>query len=170
LLSIASAHVLLASQLGQSAYQVWKFLATVQPIALAGLIVFVYCTVKRVSEGRGRNFSLLIPVFLFVLLGLNVKASTDTYRFTTQIPSMELEAAAKDPITRVPNLLIRLDPYLETMIAPVILNVYDAIYASATYLGPASPDDPRCAISHEQRESDVQIGKRLFVGPAESCK
>jgi hypothetical protein len=170
LLSIAAAHVSLALLLGQNAYQVWKFLATVQPIALAGLVVFTFWTVKSLTTGQGRNFLLVISAFFFVLVGLNVKASTDTYRSNTQIPSMELEEAAKHPSTRVPNLLIRLDPYLETMIAPVILNVRDAIYASDTYLGPASPDDPRCAISHEQRESDVQIGKRLFVGPAESCK
>lgn len=170
LLTIACAHISLALLLGQNAYQVWKFLATVQPVALAGLVVFTFWSLKTETIGLGKNFSLVISILLFVLVGINVKASSDTYRSKTQIPSMELEKAAKHQLTRVPNLLIRLDPYLETMISPVILNVHDAIYASDTYLGPASPDDPRCAISHEQRESDVQIGKRLFIGPAEACK
>lgn len=169
LLSIAAAHVSLALLLGQNAYQVWKFLATVQPIALAGLVVFTFWTIKSVTTGQGRQFSLVISAFFFLLVGLNVKASTDTYRSNTQIPSMELEKAAKHPSTRVPNLLIRLDPYLETMIAPVILNVHDAIYASETYLGPASPDDPRCAISRSKHSESVKVAAGLYIGSNEVC-
>lgn len=170
LLAIASAHVSLAFLLGQNAYQVWKFLATVQPIALAGLVVFTFWTLKSVTIGQGRKFSLVMSGFILLVVGLNVEASTDTYRSNTQIPTMEIEVAAKHPSTRVPNLLIRLNPYLETMIAPVILNVHDAIYASDTYLGPASPNDPRCAISRTKHPESVEVAAGLYIGPNDVCK
>ena len=62
-----------------------------------------------------------------------------------------------------------MNPYLETMIAPVILDLYDALYASDTYLGPGSPDDPRCAISRTKNASSVEVAKGLYVGPIEAC-
>lgn len=175
LLFVVFAHVVLALKLGEDAYQVWKFLATVQPIALAGLVAFITNSFLKDDEklnkaSMPRNILMASSVGLLSLIFLNVIASAETYRATTQIPSMELESASEYPITRVPNLLIRLDPYLETMIAPVILNLHDSLYASDTYLGPASPDDPRCAISHKKESTAVQVGKRLFVGPSKSCK
>lgn len=169
LLSIASAHLSLALLLGQNAYQVWKFLATVQPLALLGLVIFTFSILRSVSKGRRRNFSLVISGFLVILVAINVRASADTYRSNTQIPSMDLEKAAKHPTTRVPNLLIRLDPYLETMIAPVILNIHDAIYASDTYLGPASPDDPRCAISRTKHKESIKVATGLYIGSNAAC-
>ena len=106
---------------------------------------------------------------LIALVGINVIRSSDTYRSNIQFPSMELEVASKNQITRTPNLLIRMNPYLETMIAPVILDLHDALYASDTYLGPASPDDPRCAISRAKNALSVEVAKGLYVGPIEAC-
>jgi hypothetical protein len=110
-----------------------------------------------------------MTIGLIALVGINIVRSSDTYRSNIQFPSMELEVASKNPITRTPNLLIRLDPYLETMIAPVILNLHDALYASDTYLGPASPDDPRCAISHIMDAASLKVARDLYFGSVEAC-
>ncbi len=169
-MSIFSAYLLLALMLGSSTYQVWKFLATVQPIALCGLVTFIAGSLQSRRENSRHRLTLLtICVFIF-LLSINVIGSSETFRAKTQIPSMALEEAKKHAFTRTPNLLIRLDPYLETMIAPVILNIHDAIYASDTYLGPASPDDPRCAISKSKNANSVNVAKGLYIGPIENCK
>ena len=174
LLTILFAHVALALRLQSDAYQVWKFLATVQPIAICSLIAFIILSLKPIV-----NLSFGSPAHkivsgasltgLMILIGASSVASSRSYVSITQKPSMELEAAANQPSVHSPNLLIRLDPYLETMIAPVILNLHDAIYASDTYLGPASPDDPRCAISHSGDLNSVKVGDRLFIGPASVC-
>jgi hypothetical protein len=168
-LSIAVAHLMLATRLGSDAYQVWKFLATVQPIALCGLLVFVVSSLRQQNLIDGKHLPHALAVCLVGLLGINTVRSTDTYRSSIQFPSMELEVAAKNPIVRSPNLLIRLDPYLETMIAPVILNLRDAFYASETYLGPELPKDTRCTISHIKNATSVEVAKGLFVGPIEAC-
>lgn len=168
-LSIAAAYLVLAFNLGNDAYQVWKFLATVQPIALCGLLVFVVSSLRQQNLINGKHLAHAIAVCLVGLVGINTVRSTDTYRSSIQFPSMELEVAAKNPIVRSPNLLIRLDPYLETMIAPVILNLRDAFYASETYLGPELPKDTRCTISHIKNASSVEVAKGLYVGPIEAC-
>jgi hypothetical protein len=169
LLSIASAYLLLAITLGHDAYQVWKFLATVQPLALCGLLVFVVSSLKNQTFINGKYVVRGIATGLIALVGINIIRSSDTYRSNIQFPSMELEVASKNQITRTPNLLIRMNPYLETMIAPVILDLHDALYASDTYLGPASPDDPRCAISRTEDAASVEVAKGLYVGPVEAC-
>ena len=169
LLSIASAYFLLAIKLGQNAYQVWKFLATVQPLALCGLVIFIVSSLRETTFNSGKYLLRVMTIGLIALVGINIVRSSDTYRSNIQFPSMELEVASKNPITRTPNLLIRLDPYLETMIAPVILNLHDALYASDTYLGPASPDDPRCAISHIKDASSLKVARDLYVGSVEAC-
>jgi hypothetical protein len=168
-LSIAAAYLVLAFNLGSDAYQVWKFLATVQPIALCGLLVFVVSSLRQQNLINGKHLPHALAVCLVGLVGINTVRSTDTYRSSIQFPSMELEVAAKNPIVRSPNLLIRLDPYLETMIAPVILNLRDAFYASETYLGPELPKDTRCTISHIKNATSVEVAKGLFVGPIEAC-
>jgi hypothetical protein len=169
LLSIASAYLLLAISLGHDAYQVWKFLATVQPLALCGLLVFVVSSLKNQTVINGKYMVRGTAMGVIALVGINVVRSSDTYRSNIQFPSMELEVASKNQITRTPNLLIRMNPYLETMIAPVILDLHDALYASDTYLGPGSPDDPRCAISRTKNASSVEVAKGLYVGPIEAC-
>ena len=169
LLSIASAYLLLAISLGHDAYQVWKFLATVQPLALCGLLVFIVSSLKNQTVINGKYIVRGTAMGLIALVGINVIRSSDTYRSNIQFPSMELEVASKNQITRTPNLLIRMNPYLETMIAPVILDLHDALYASDTYLGPASPDDPRCAISRAKNALSVKVAKGLYVGPIEAC-
>lgn len=168
-LSIAAAYSVLAANLGSDAYQVWKFLATVQPVALCGLLVFVVCSLRQQKLITRKLLPHAISVCLVCLVGINTVRSADTYRSSIQFPSMELEVAAKNPIIRSPNLLIRLDPYLETMIAPVILNLRDAFYASETYLGPELPKDTRCTISHIKNASSVEVAKGLYVGPIEAC-
>jgi hypothetical protein len=55
------------------------------------------------------------------------------------------------------------------MIAPVILNLHDALYASETYLAPELPKDTRCTISHTKGVSSVEVAKGLYVGPIEAC-
>lgn len=175
LMTILFAHIALALKLQSDAYQVWKFLATVQPIAICSLVAFIALSPKPLfylsSRASGiKTVSGLSLAGLMLLIGGNSIASSKTYISITQKPSMELESAADQPSVHSPNLLIRLDPYLETMIAPVILNLHDAIYASDTYLGPASPEDPRCAISHSGDLNSVKVGERLFIGPASVCR
>ena len=168
-LSIACCYFALVFTLGSDAYQVWKFLATVQPIALCGLLVFVTNVLRRQKFPQAKYVVHVLFAGLVGLVGINVIRSSDTYRIVTQLPSMELEVAAKNPIVRSPNLLIRLDPYLETMIAPVILNLHDALYASETYLAPELPKDTRCTISHTKGVSSVEVAEGLYVGPIEAC-
>jgi len=174
LITVLIAHIALASKLQSDAYQVWKFLATVQPIALCSLVAFITLSLKPLFQLPLRTSTLKITsglslAGLMLLIGTNSVASSKTYISTTQMPSMELEAAAEVPSVHTPNLLIRLNPYLETMIAPVILNLHDAIYASDTYLGPASPEDPRCAISHIDDLNSMKVGDHLFVGSKAAC-
>jgi hypothetical protein len=166
---LITSYLLLAITLGHDAYQVWKFLATVQPLALCGLLVFVVSSLKNQTFINGKYIVRGIAMGLIALVGINIIRSSDTYRSNIQFPSMELEVASKNQITRTPNLLIRMNPYLETMIAPVILDLHDALYASDTYLGPASPDDPRCAISRTKDAASVEVAKGLYVGPVEAC-
>jgi hypothetical protein len=168
-LSIVVAYLVLAATLGGDAYQVWKFLATAQPIALCGLLVFVVSSLRHQKLTNRKYLVPAIAICLLGLVGINTVRSTDTYRLYIQFPSMELETAAKNPIVRSPNLLIRLDPFLETMVAPVILNLHDALYASETYLAPELPKDTRCTISHTKGVSSVEVAKGLYVGPIEAC-
>ncbi|MEI6198894.1 MAG: hypothetical protein WCP83_03050 [Actinomycetota bacterium] len=168
--TIACCYCALALKLGSDAYQVWKFLATAQPLALSGLLVFVTNVVRKQNFPQVNYVVHVLVVGLMGLIGINVIRSADTYRTVTQLPSMELETAAKNPLVRSPNLLIRLDPYLETMIAPIILNLHDSLYASDTYLAPALPADSRCTISHTKGASSVEVAKGLYVGPLESCR
>ena len=86
LLSIASAYLLLAISLGHDAYQVWKFLATVQPLALCGLLVFVVSSLKNQTVINGKYMVRGTAMGLIALVGINVIRSSDTYRSNIQFP------------------------------------------------------------------------------------
>ncbi|MEY3493370.1 MAG: hypothetical protein RL413_788 [Actinomycetota bacterium] len=83
---------------------------------------------------------------------------------------MELEIAAHDRRIDRANLLVSLNPYLETMIAPVILDLNQAIYASDTYLGPGTIDPTRCTLVRGKKVTEgVQVTRSLQLRPIEIC-
>ena len=174
LIALNSGYIALSFKIGTDTYQTWKFLVTVQPlisifIFLALRNIYVYFS-KSMSKHVQRSMAVICISIVTLFMFYNAMQSRFMYFSGLQVPNMELESAAKSPSVRGrPNLLIRMNPYLETMISPVILDLHDAIYASDTYLGPASPIDPRCAISNIENEESTPLSGGLFLGPIEDC-
>ena len=84
---------------------------------------------------------------------------------------MELEQAAKSAVLRQhPNLLVQLDPYLETMIAPVILDIHDAFYATDTYIGAATGNDALCTVKRKTGSpNEISVSPNLVITPMIAC-
>lgn len=167
LLGLSLTYALVVTRVGISAYQAWKTLATLQ-VLIPVLIVCVvfHHTVQTNKSVAPRVFLVLLPV----LLAWNAYRAGDTYRFATQLPTMELEQIANRLEIQRDGLLIGLHPYLETMIAPVILNLHGTVYASDSYLGPGSVDPARCALVRGKAHSNaIQLSRSLQLSPKEVC-
>ena len=159
--------IIVGTRVGFSTYQTWKTLATIQFIVPVGIALIITSTMALLSSRIVLGVSLIAVVLLVVW---NTNAASKTYRFATQLPTMELENASSDRRLPRSELLIALNPYLETMIAPVILDVKNAIYATDTYLGPGSIDPMRCALVRGRDEGNsVQLTRSLQLIPADAC-
>lgn len=165
----------LSWRIGSSTYQTWKFLSTIQPLFVIGLI----SPIQRGLDIALRFANIRIAVFrksveVIALVTIAVLCGTSAQHMfsqITQFPKMSLEKIADDPRVSRPNLVIRLDPYLETMIAPVVLDLRDAIYGSDTYLGPAGPPDERCALSRDGSAfPSISLGYGYFLSPKSACE
>lgn len=167
LLGISLVYALIVARVGISAYQTWKTLATLQvliPVSIAG--VFFH----RSNEFNGQVVRKIVLGLMPVLLVWNSYRAGDTYRYATQLPTMELEQISERTEIQQDGLLIGLQPYLETMIAPVVLNLHGAVYASDTYLGPGSVDPARCAIVRGRAQpGSVQLSRSLQLRPSVAC-
>jgi hypothetical protein len=167
LLGMSVVYLLIVARVDMSAYQTWKTLATFQvliPVLVVGALV-------KKSDERGSSLvrRVLLGLLPALLVWNSVRAG-DTYRYATQIPTMELEQIANRLEIQRDGLLIGLHPYLETMIAPVILNLHGAVYASDTYLGPGSVDPARCALVRgKARPNATQLSRSLQLSPRAVC-
>lgn len=164
---VLSIYLLVSSRVGVTSYQTWKTLATVQFAVPISLGLFL----SSLPTGRSKHIffrsSLIVCAAVVFANAYSVSA---TYRDVTQLPTMELENASKDPRLPQSGLLIGLRPYLETMIAPVILDVKDAVYAADTYLGPGSVDPMRCSIMRGQGGAETtQVTPTLYLIPNRAC-
>jgi hypothetical protein len=168
-------YLVLSVKIGSSTYQSWKFLVTAQPLVSVFGLISVYQAVKHVSQRFVWNTKVAfgIPVLLMAgLLSYNGYQSRLMYQDNYQVPTMELEQAAKSPELRQhPNLLIQLNPYLETMIAPVILDIHDAVYATDTYLGVATGNDALCTLKRKTGSpNEISVSENLVISPAAACE
>lgn len=167
LMAVLSVYLLVVSRVGLSAYQTWKTLATIQ-IFIPVVIGLMLEALRPYLRAFGR-YGLIAGVLTGAVVW-NTHVGGDTYRFSTQLPSMELENAAKDVRLAQENLFVGLRPYLETMIAPVILDLQGAVYASDSYLGPGSIDPNRCTLVRGKRRDDaVQLTPNLQLRPKSVC-
>jgi hypothetical protein len=169
------AYLVLSIRIGSSTYQSWKFLVTAQPLILVFGLIPVYQVMKIVNERFIRYSKLMTGTALLVavcLLSYNGYQSRLMYKDNYQVPTMELEQAAKfAELRQHPNLLVQLNPYLETMIAPVILDIHDAIYATDTYLGPATGNDALCTVKRKTGSpNEMSVSPNLVITPVLSCK
>jgi hypothetical protein len=169
------AYLALSIKIGSSTYQSWKFLVTAQPlICLFGLIP-LYQVTKVINERFTKYSKLTVGAGLLLmtyLLSYNGYQSRLMYQDNYQVPTMELEQAAKSDVLRQhPNLLVQLDPYLETMIAPVILNIHDAFYAIDTYIGAATGNDALCTVKRKTGSpNEISVSPNLVITPAMACR
>lgn len=159
----------LGLRFGSMTYQTWKAWGTFQPLIIVLFIVVVHRGVQSISSlGPTAISVLIVPVMAFA-----VYSSQDTYRDVTVVPNAGLVKAAEDQkIKSVPNLTIRLRPYFETMIAPIVIGVHDAQFGSDTYLGPPPPPT-QCMLVYEQNSDDFgpilsRYGDVVLVGD-DSC-
>lgn len=159
--------MIVGTRVGFSTYQTWKTLATVQFVVPVGLALIITPAASLLRSRMAAGASLAAVALLIVW---NTNAASKTYRFATQLPTMELEIASSDRRLPRSELLIALNPYLETMIAPVILDVKNAIYATDTYLGPGSIDPQKCSLVRGRDESNsFRLSRSLQLTPADAC-
>jgi hypothetical protein len=168
-------YLVLSVIIGSSTYQSWKFLVTAQPLITVFGLIPVYQTLKHVSQRFTWNTRVALGIPLLLMIGLlsyNGYQSRLTYKDSYQVPTMELEQAARSiELRQQPNLLIQLNPYLETMIAPVILDVHQAIYATDTYIGPATENDARCTLKRKTGSpNEISVSPNLVISPATACR
>ena len=142
----------------------WRLPIVAIPVLISG--AFVRGSTQKYRSIVQKVFFGLLPL----LLVWNSYRAGDTYRFATQLPTMELEQIAGRPEIQQDGLLIGLRPYLETMIAPVVLDVHGAVYASDTYLGPGSVDTARCALVRAKAQpGTIQLTRSLQLRPSAVC-
>ena len=169
------AYLALSIKIGSSTYQSWKFLVTAQPLIFLFGLIPLYQVTKVINE-RFTKYSKLTGgaglLLMTCLLTYNGYQSRLMYQDNYQVPTMELEQAAKSDVLRQhPNLLVQLDPYLETMIAPVILNIHDAFYATDTYIGAATGNDALCTVKRKTGSpNEISVSPNLVITPASACK
>jgi len=167
-------YLVLSVKIGSSTYQSWKFLVTAQPLISVFGLISVYQAVKHVSQQFVWNTKVAFGISVLLIAGLlsyNGYQSRLMYTDNYQVPTMELEQAAKSAELRQhPNLLIQLNPYLETMIAPVILDIHDAVYATDTYLGAATGNDALCTLKRKTGSpNEISVSPNLVISPAVAC-
>ena len=168
------AYLVLSIKIGSSTYQSWKFLVTTQPLMLVFGLIPICQVMKLVHHRSNMNSKLVNGAALLVavcLLSYNGYQSRLMYQDNYQVPTMELEQAAKSTELRQhPNLLVQLNPYLETMIAPVILDIHDAVYATDTYLGAATGNDSLCTLKRKTGSpNEISVSPNLVITPVSSC-
>lgn len=168
------AYLILSIRIGSSTYQSWKFLVTTQPLILVFGLIPVYQVMKLVHHRFNKYSNLVTGAALLAAVCLpsyNGYQSRLMYKENYQVPTMELEQAAKSAELRQhPNLLVQLNPYLETMIAPVILDIYDAVYATDTYLGAATGNDALCTVKRKTGSpNEIPVSASLVITPAIAC-
>lgn len=167
LLAVVFVYALVSTRVGSSAYQTWKTLASIQFAVPLSLALMAIGLTSRFESRLVRNLPLGL---LGALVLWSSHVGGDTYRHATQLPTMELEIAAEDPRLPQSGLLIALNPYLETMLAPIVLDITDTIYASDTYLGPGSIDPTKCSLFRGRDEkTGIQLTRSLQIGPRQSC-
>lgn len=172
---ILFAYLVLSIKIGSGTYQSWKFLVTAQPLILVFGFIPVYQAMKHMSQQFIWNTRVTFGILVLLmtsLLSYNGYQSRLMYKDNYQVPTMELEQAAKSvKLRRHPNLLIQLNPYLETMIAPVILDIHDAVYATDTYIGPATGNDAVCTLKRKTGSpNEISVSQNLVIAPAAACR
>lgn len=174
LLVLFASYAALSLKIGSDTYQTWKYLVTIQPL----LVVFGLIPIAVFAKGvlsRLDRFPIAVIVSgalcLVCLLSYNALQSRLMYTSNYQVPTMELEEAANSEIVQQhPNLLVQLNPYLETMIAPIILDIHEAVYASDTYIGPATGSDSLCTLRRKSgRRGENPVSIALVLSPANIC-
>ena len=168
-------YLVLSMKIGSGTYQSWKFLVTAQPLILVFGLIPVYHAMKHISQRFVWNTKVTFGIPLLLMAGLlsyNGYQSRLMYKDNYQVPAMELEQAAKSPeLRKHPNLLVQLNPYLETMIAPVILDIHDAFYAVDTYLGTATGNDALCTLKRKTGSpNEISVSPNLVISPAVACR
>lgn len=161
--------VALAFSVGSTTYQTWKFLASMQCLIIVFAMVSVYSTLihKGLVLKTKRNF--LLGLLLSVIAYSAVVTGQDTFRYMTVVPTKDLIIASKSPkIHSITNLTIAMRPYLETMIVPVILDIYGARFGSDTYLG--SPGPPSGCLLRYRPEMPDGSGFSPLIASAEGHK
>lgn len=169
------AYLVLSIRIKSSTYQSWKFLVTTQPLILVFGLIPVYQVIKLVHRRFNKYSNVVSGAALLVmtcLLSYNGYQSRLMYKDNYQVPTMELEQAAKSTELRQhPNLLVQLNPYLETMIAPVILDIHDALYATDTYIGAATGNDALCTVKRKTGSpNEIPVSPNLVITPATACR
>lgn len=169
------AYLVLSIRIGSSTYQSWKFLVTAQPLILVFGLIPVSQAIKHIPQQLARSTNVKYGVTALLMVGLlsyNGYQSRLMYKDNYQVPTMELESAAKSAELRQhPNLLIQLNPYLETMIAPVILDIHDAVYATDTYIGAATGNDALCTVKRKTGSpNEISVSPNLVISPAVACR
>jgi hypothetical protein len=172
---ILFSYLVLSVKIGSSTYQTWKFLVTAQPLVTVFGLIPVYQALKHIPRRFIWNTKVAfgIPLLLMIsLLSYNGYQSRLMYKDNYQVPTMELELAAKSvELRQHPNLLIQLNPYLETMIAPVILDIHDAVYATDTYIGAATGNDALCTLKRKTGSpNEIPVSPNLVIAPAMACR
>jgi len=130
----------LVFSVGSTTYQTWKFLASVQCLIIVFVMVAVYSSLLHIGVGSKIKIQFVLGLLLSIISYSAVLSGQDTFRDMTVVPTKDLVTASHSPkIQSITNLTIAMRPYLETMIAPVIMNIYGARFGSDTYLGAPGP-------------------------------
>jgi hypothetical protein len=120
---------------GNSTYQTWKMLVSLQPL----FIVFFGILIVT-SVGRKRNFRALISFLFLVIAGINWQNAQRTWLDVVQVPDIATSKIFDGQSrTSLEPVSIVLNPYLETMIAPVVANIFSSSYGTDTYIGGPAP-------------------------------
>ena len=141
-LSLFLMYIALSLSVGSTTYQTWKFLASVQCLIIVFMMIPVYSSLIQRENGSESKRHLLLVLLLSVIAYSAVLSGQDTFRDITVVPTKDLVTASHSPtVHSITNLTVALRPYLETMIAPVILDIYGARFGSDTYLGAPGPPE-----------------------------
>jgi hypothetical protein len=157
---------------GSTTYQTWKILGIVQPLAvgvLLGLGIKALSSFKLNASASTQKFLTsfgLTVALAFTFLGIDMNQAH--FRSVTQIIPESL-SVLRDKV-EVPEgqvLGIRLNPYFETMIAPMVLNLHQVVWSSDTYAGPGAQADIYLErLSNQPSEKIVMnYGEYVLVRP-----
>lgn len=167
-----SAYIFFVITQGSTTYQTWKILGIVQPIVVG---VFFGLGIKFVAKSRTsassqvtkmRFFASLIVTISFACLAINVNQAH--FRSVTQIIPEALSTHRNQiEIPQGAVLGIRLNPYFETMITPMVLNLRQVVWSSDTYGGPGTTADLYFERASDQNKDRVvkRYGDFVLVEP-----